>query len=159
MKNTTWIVACACLFVSVAGFAQAPSPAPLTKEALAAILGPSAVAGSCSTQPSRVLFAAKSPRTGLEKALCMATASCESGTVSCEGNNSVTSCSASDRSCPGEQGHVTCDGVTTWCPTVCSCNTGTPKERACCRCEQSGGCMDCCRCDGGTIGQCAIQCG
>ena len=128
MKKT-WIVVCACcLFVSAAGFAQTPSHPPLNREALIAILGPAAVPSTCATQPSRALFAAKAPQALAGKSLCMATANCESGTVSCQGNNSTTSCSATDRACPGEQGHVTCDGVTTWCPTVCSCNTGTPRR-------------------------------
>jgi hypothetical protein len=56
MKKT-WIVACALLFVSVAGFAQAPSPAPLSPEARAAILGEPAATGSCATQPAGIPFA------------------------------------------------------------------------------------------------------
>src|SRR6476660_3910944 len=47
--------------------------------------------------------AAKRPHIGM-KALCTATVNCESGTVSCEGNDSSTSCTAVDRNCPSEQG-------------------------------------------------------
>src|ERR1700710_2895681 len=135
MRNAC-IVACTFLFVSLAGFAQAPSQAPLTREALAAILGLPAATGSCPTPQGKVLFAAKNPKIGLEKSLCSATANCASGTVTCTGNNSTTSCSAADRNCAtGEQGHVTCDGVTTSCPTVACpniCTTGTILERQCC---------------------------
>lgn len=56
MKKT-WIVACALLFVSVAGFAQTPSQAPLSPEARAAILGEPAATGSCATQPAETPFA------------------------------------------------------------------------------------------------------
>jgi hypothetical protein len=64
-------------------------------------------------------LAAKRPAIG-EKSLCNATANCSPGTVTCGGNNSVTSCSAADRNCNvGERGHVTCDGHTTWCPAAC----------------------------------------
>jgi hypothetical protein len=38
---------------------------------------------------------------------------------------------------------------------VCPCND-TPK---CCQCEATGDCMACCRCGGGTIGQCIQECG
>ncbi|HEX4965158.1 MAG TPA: hypothetical protein VF173_30395 [Thermoanaerobaculia bacterium] len=60
--------------------------------------------------------AAKRPHIG-PKSLCNATANCwNGGTVTCSGNNSVTSCSAADGNCGvGEPGHVTCDGVTTPC--------------------------------------------
>jgi|tagenome__1003787_1003787.scaffolds.fasta_scaffold19997670_1 hypothetical protein len=57
------------------------------------------------------------------KALCTASANCESGgTISCSGNNSTTSCSAADQDCSvGQTGYVKCDGVTTSCP-ACSCD-------------------------------------
>lgn len=152
------IVACTFLFIATAGFAETPSKAPLSAQALAAILGPSAVKTSCALPPSEVLLAAKRPRIGgsLAKALCTATAACESGTVYCEGNASSTSCSAVDRNCDfDERGHVTCDGNTTWCPTNCPC-TDTP---VCCRCFRTNDCFACCRCDGGTVYQCSEQCG
>ena len=103
--------------------------------------------------------AAKRPALG-EKSLCNATANCGGGvTVSCSGNNSVTSCSAADRNCDaGEQGHVTCDGVTTWCSPVCpancddlflmceeNCSPCTIKSFQCspyrCRCNFTIGCV------------------
>jgi len=157
------IIACTLLFIATAGFAETATPAPLSAKALAAILGPAAVKSACALPQTGVVLAARRPRTGggqtgggLTKALCTATAACESGTVYCEGNNSSTSCSAYDRNCDlGEQGHVTCDGNTTWCPTACPCND-TPM---CCRCYANGDCMSCCRCDGGTLYQCAEQCG
>ncbi|HEX4965303.1 MAG TPA: hypothetical protein VF173_31125 [Thermoanaerobaculia bacterium] len=154
-----WVFAAVLLFVSVAGFAQTPSKAPLSSEVLAAILGQPA--GSCGTQQNELVFAAKRPK-GWEKSLCNATANCSPGTVSCGGNNSVTSCSAADRNCAvGERGHVTCDGVTTWCPTTCPapCSTGTVIQRACCQCDLTGDCFNCCRCDGGSGPHCALQCG
>lgn len=156
MKNAL-IVACALLFISVAGFAETPSQARLSDEALAAIVGSPSGTGSCPTPQTEVLFAAKKPRNGLLKALCTATASCGDGTVVyCEGNNSTTSCSATDRNCDiGRRGSVTCDGVTTSCPTACPCDD-TP---ACCRCERTGSCFDCCRCGGGTIISCDRECG
>src|SRR5215213_10905728 len=133
MKNV-WIVACALLFVSAAGFAQMPGPAPLSSAALAMILGqPAADCGA--PRETGVVLAAQRPTIALDgKALCTATANCDSGTtVSCQGNNSTTSCSAVDRNCTNNQrGSVTCDGVTTTCPTACpTCNT-------CCRCDQTG---------------------
>jgi hypothetical protein len=145
-----WIVACLLLFVAVAGFAQTPSKAPLSSEALAAILGQPS--GSCGTQQNEVLLAAKRPKVW-EKSGCNATANCSFGlTVSCSGS---TSCTAVDHNCPGEPGHVTCDGVTTSCQPCC---TGTMIQRLCCECDETGDCISCCRCDGGSIGQCAIQC-
>lgn len=155
MKNA-WIVACALLFVSVAGFAETPSQARLSDEALAAILSPAAGTGSCPAPQNGVLFAAKGPSNGLLKALCTATANCEPGsTVSCEGNSSTTSCTAVDRNCDaGQRGRVTCDGVTTLCPTRCPCDD-TP---ICCQCDRTGDCKACCRCAGGTFFECDQEC-
>lgn len=153
MKNAL-IVACTLLFVSAAGFAE-PGPAPLSDEALAAILAAPVGSGSCPAPQNGVLVAAKKPGDGLLKALCTATATCESGTVYCEGNNSTTSCSAKDRNCDiGQRGSVTCDGVTTLCPTRCPCDD-TP---ICCQCDRTGDCVACCRCDGGGIFQCSQEC-
>jgi hypothetical protein len=147
----TWIVAFALLLVSVAGFTQAPSPTPLSDEALAAILGDTDDGGACPLPQHGPLFA-PAPT----KASCTATAQCESGTVMCTGN---PTCTGVDRDCSIlERGHVVCGGVTTNCPTAC-CNSGTAQDKACCRCDATGGCQDCCRCAGGTIGQCALQCG
>lgn len=154
MKKT-WIVACALLLVTVAGFAEAPSPAPLTGAALAVILGEPAATGSCAPQETGVLFAAKGPRLGMAKALCDATANCGSGvTRFCEDNTSPANCTSVDSNCSiGQRGYVSCNGVTTFCP-VCPCD-GTP---ACCRCDQTGDCMSCCRCGGGTFSQCNQEC-
>jgi len=110
-----WIVAVALVVVSTAGFAQSPSPAPLSREALAAILGP--------------------PGSNLKSA-CTATAQCASGTVSCSGNSN---CSTQDRDCAvPTSGKVTCDGVTTWCSTACSvCDecAATGDCVKCCQCQ------------------------
>ena len=147
-----WIVTYALLFVSVAGLAQTPGQAPLTREALAAILSESAFNGSCATQEIGVPVAAKRPRMGPEKAACTATAVCETSTVSCSG---TSTCTTVDRNCDnGERGRVTCNGVTTLCPTRCPC--GLP---ACCNCDRTGDCIACCRCSGGTIMQCNAECG
>ncbi|HWM91479.1 MAG TPA: hypothetical protein VN493_12005 [Thermoanaerobaculia bacterium] len=155
------VVAFALLFVSVAGFAQTPKQVPLTREALATILGSPAGTGSCAPQQqSRVLFAAeKRPPTAM--ALCDATANCWSGgTVFCEDNTTPANCTAVDHNCSiGEPGHVSCNGVTTWC-SACqvNCNVGTPIERACCRCDQTPNCMDCCRCEGNSLSFCHSLC-
>lgn len=133
--KTIWMAVLALLVSASAGLA-AP-PAPLSSESLAQILGLSAA-------PAHPGFLAAA-KGGPDKALCSATAICDTGTVSCNGNNSATSCAAFDRSCPGERGRVVCDGVTTPCPTPCpaTCTTGTIRQRACCRCAETGGCADC----------------
>lgn len=146
-----WIVAFALLFVSLAGFAQTPSPTPLSAEALAAILGDTDAGGACPLPQHGRLFA-PAPT----KSSCSATAACESGSVMCTGN---PTCTGVDRDCSIlERGHVTCGGITTNCPTAC-CNTGTNQQKACCRCAATGGCQDCCLCDGGGPGHCAFICG
>jgi hypothetical protein len=149
--RTAWMVACALLFLSVAGFAAPAPSAPLSSEALAEILGQPAVSGPCAGQPSEVSFVVLPThlsQSALEKALCTATAHCQSGTVSCTSNTSTTSCSAADRNCSiAERGHVTCDGVTTLCPTPCS---------PCEICAATGSCFYCCKCEGGT--NCARSC-
>ena len=137
--------ACAFLLVSLPGLAQTPESAATPSLSLAA--------GVCSLQQDGVLFAAKTPI----KSLCSAVANCASGTVSCSSNASATSCSAVDRSCPEERGRVTCDGVTTYCPTECTCS-GTHPQVSCCRCVLLGDCFNCCRCSGGSIGNCGIFC-
>jgi hypothetical protein len=146
------IIACTMLFVSALGFAQAPSVAPLSSAALAAILGPTVNSGDCLPAQTEMVFAAKRPQSGQFKALCVAAAICEYGSVSCSGYNSYTSCSAWDRNCAiGERGHVTCDGVTTWCPTTCPIDW-------CGRCATYGDCISCCRCDGGSGPACRAEC-
>lgn len=153
MKKAT-ILMCALLFVSITGVAQTPGPVLLSEEVLAMILGESAAGAACATNkaPGKggVVYASE----GIESA-CTATAVCETGTVSCSGNSS---CTAVDRDCSIlERGHVVCDGVTTTCSTSC-CNTGTMIQRFCCRCDATGGCMDCCRCAGGSLSQCNFAC-
>jgi len=104
------LLACALLFLSVAGFAQTPGGPALTEEELAAILGQPAAAGSCGSQQADMAFAAKGPRLP-EKSTC--TANClQGGTVTCSGTN----CSASNGICAssgvgGHNGSVTCDGT------------------------------------------------
>jgi hypothetical protein len=150
----TWIIAVALLFVALTGSAQAADQAaPFTPEVRAAVLARLAAPG-CDAAPavaggtSGVVFASKLAT----KSACSATANCATGTVSCNGNNS---CVAQDRECPYEQGSVTCDGVTTLCPTDC-CSTGTPRQRACCRCAVTGNCWDCAFCEYGffPVGAC-----
>jgi len=159
-----WIVLCTCtlaLVVSAAGFAETSSTAPLSREVLAAILGPAAVTASpsCAALRGDPVFAAnKKPRFGAKpKSICNATANCESGTVYCEGNST---CSAVDRDCLNcEPGHVTCDNVTTNCPTACNCNSFTGINRWCCQCACTGDCFSCCRCDGFGAVHCSLECG
>src|SRR5262249_11303129 len=98
------ILACSLLFVAVAGFGQARSQPPLSREALAAILGLPA-ASSCATQSRAVHHAAKPPANVLGKSDC----------------------------------------------------TGTPHQRLCCLCDQTGDCTDCCLCNG--LSNCGVICG
>jgi hypothetical protein len=123
------LVGCAALFISIAGLAQTPSPAPLSQEALAAILGQPAVTGE-PTSPQTgepVLAAAKRPLP--LKSTC--TAKCVFGTsVSCSGSGTCTgvdgtSCSAA--------GYVVCNGVTTFCADTCyvSCRCAGFNEAFC----------------------------
>jgi len=153
-----WIAACALLFVSAAVFAETPTQPPLTSEVLAAILSEPGAPGSCDTQQSGAVFAAR--RSGISpKATCRA--NCDSpGYVECTGET----CTALNRNCPnGEVGRVTCVtnsvATTILCTPACpTCNTGTIQERRCCQCDLTGDCMSCCRCDGGTLFQCSEAC-
>jgi hypothetical protein len=115
------LVACAALFISIAGLAQAPSQAPLSQEALAAILGQPAVTGELSSQQTEapVLASAKLP---LElKSTC--TAQCPFGvSVTCSGTGS---CSSVDGTSCSAKGKVVCNGVTHSCNTCyvsCRCS-------------------------------------
>jgi hypothetical protein len=159
MKKACIIIVCTMAFVSAAAFAQTPSVAPLTGEALAVILGEPAVTASCPSPgpspQSEVLFAARRP--AVPKA-CSATANCTPGTtVSCTYTGTGGTCTAVDRNCSvNQRGYVSCNGVVTNCPTTCqSCNLIC---QACNQCDQTGDCFACCRCDGGTISQCSQQC-
>lgn len=147
-----WILACTLLFISVAGFAD--GPAPLSDEALAAILGEPLAGSSCATKAGGMGEMRFVKAVAGEKAFC--TVDCPSGTpVSC---TSSTDCTAVERNCSVyERGHVMCNGVKTYCTPTC-CSGGTPQENACCRCDALGGCTDCCRCAGGTISQCKDEC-
>ena|ERR1700724_34982 len=150
MRNVRILACVLLLFVFATTAAQASSNAPLTKEALASILGLPSAACASAGQLERVPPAQKP---GVHaKSLCTATAQCFPGTVTCSSNTSTTSCSAADRNCPNERGHVTCDGVTTYCSATCTCNL-------CCQCDQTGDCVACCRCAGGGPVHCAVQCG
>jgi len=152
MKKAS-ILACSLLFVSIAGFGQTQSQTPLSREALAAILGLPA-ASSCAAQPAAARQVAKRPAIPTGKSLCTATATCQFGlTVSCSSNVNAANCSATNASCPSQAGSVTCDNVTTPCQPCC------PVADQCCKCDVTGDCMACCRCDGGSIGHCALQCG
>lgn len=132
-----WFVAVALVLVSAALSAQTPSPAPLSGEALAAILGPSPAGGVCAPPAGEVRLAAARPGTDV-KSVCSATAQCYSGTVSCTGNSS---CSTQDRNCAiPSAGKVTCDGVTTWCSNACT---------ICDQCAATDDCVKCCQCDYG----------
>lgn len=156
MKKEAVIACVICtLAFAAAGLAQPPREAPLPPEALAAILGQSP---SCPTpQSEAVLAAAKPGRPGFGPLKsCNATATCESGSVSCSVPGAGGTCTFANRNCDiDEPGHVTCNGVTTWCPTDCPCDD----RPVCCTCFATGDCFACCRCDGGSIGSCLSQCG
>jgi hypothetical protein len=104
------IVGCAVLFVSIAGLAQTPSPAPLSPEVLAAILGEPAVAGEPTSPQTAapVLATAKHPLP--VKSTCTATCAFSSS-VTCSGSGT---CTAVDGTC-SLRGHVVCSGATTYC--------------------------------------------
>lgn len=140
--------ACALLFISSGLLAQTPSMAPISGEAMAAILSPAAGPASCRTQQSEVLFAARRSGKPL-KSICSATAQCGSTTpssVSCQGSNS---CTAVDRNCSAsEPGHVTCDGTTTSCSPCSPCEV----------CAGTSDCFNCCRCEGNSGPFCVREC-
>ena len=181
MKNAAVLACTFFLLLSVAAFAQAPGKvAPLSREALAMILGePGPAGGGCGVAPGKVLFAANKPEppSGGVGAMSTCTANCVSGTVQCSGSV----CSAANHNCAvGEKGHVTCDSSTTWCPSpandctdyctncsqtsacydCCRCEGGGAVSCSnCCTCEATGDCIACCRCGGGGFGYCATFCG
>jgi len=124
------IAACAALFLSIAGLAQTaptPNPAPLSQEALEAILGQPAVTGEPALPQTEasVLAAAKSPLP--LKAIC--TANCYlGGTISCTG----TSCSAVNGSSCSSKGNVTCGGTTHTCSNCyLNCRCGGNSDSFC----------------------------
>lgn len=149
-----WIAAAALIFISAAGFSQTPAPsvAPLSAEALAAILD-EPMDDACPKPQQEVVFAARGPS---YFKVCSATATCNdtSGVnVSCTFTGSGGTCSFTNQNCAnGVRGSVNCNGTVTQCP---QCPCGTP---ACCSCASTGSCVACCRCDGGTIRQCSEEC-
>jgi hypothetical protein len=116
------LIGCAALFISLAGLAQTPSPAPLSQETLAAILGQPAVTGEVTSPQTEEPVVASAKRPLPEKASCTATANCPFGTVvTCQG---TTSCTSTDGTSCSAKGHVTCNGVTKSCATCyvnCRC--------------------------------------
>jgi hypothetical protein len=161
MIKAASVLALVLLAVLVAGSVHAAGPSPLNSDALAAILGEPAFSGACPTPRGSITFAAS--RSGLgafggaaTKSACSATATCVSGTVSCQGNSS---CSAQDANCALLQsGGVTCDGVFTPCPACCP-YPPMSRDFACCSCEMTGSCNACCRCETGLSFQaCAVIC-
>lgn len=145
MKKAS-ITALIFLFVSLPVVAQTSSRAPVASKPFARMTL-AQPAGSCAAQPSRALSGVTRMAGG--KSLCSATANCYPGTVTCHDYTNPANCTAVDRSCPEEQGHVTCNGVTTWCPTACPCDSGGPREFACCQCAQTSDCWDCMYCQYG----------
>ncbi|HEV8578016.1 MAG TPA: hypothetical protein VGX68_02945 [Thermoanaerobaculia bacterium] len=153
-----WIAAAVLIFLAAAaGFSQTPAPsaAPLSAQALAAILG-QPTGAACSKPQENVVFAAR--RQGNFFKTCSATATCNdtSGTpVSCNYGGAGGTCTFQNQDCAnGIQGFVNCQGAVTNCP-VCPCDD----RPVCCTCDRTGDCFACCRCDGGTLGQCAEACG
>jgi hypothetical protein len=120
MRKVLW-VGCAALFISIAGLAQTPSPAPLSQEALAMILGQPAVAGETTALQSQEPVLASAGRPLELKSTC--TANCPFGvTVTCSGSGS---CSSVDGTSCSAKGKVVCNGVTHSCNTCyvgCRCS-------------------------------------
>jgi len=152
-----WIVGAILSLMSVAaGFGQsAPSDAPPSAEALAAIFNQPSGVGCPQPQKSLDL---PGQHSGVSLA-CSATATCNDTShvnVSCMFSGTGGSCTFSDQNCAaGITGQVNCNGAVTSCP-ACPSTCGRP---VCCTCESTGDCFACCRCDGGTIGQCLNACG
>src|ERR1700709_1351305 len=83
------LVGCAALFISIAGLAQTPSPAPLSQEALEAILGQPAVTGEQTSPQAEEPALAAAGRPLPLKSTC--TASCPFGvTVTCSGSGACS---------------------------------------------------------------------
>jgi hypothetical protein len=84
------LIACALLFVSIAAFAQTPSQAPLTHEALVTILGESAATGSCATPTVKAPFDAPPPAQAL--ATCPGVTFQEQSCCRCSQTNDCFDC-------------------------------------------------------------------
>jgi hypothetical protein len=134
MKNAL-IVACALLFVSVAGFAQTSSKAHLTRGALAWFVGQPEVTG-CAMQQSSLLLTAK-PLSISPQALWTATAHCASGSV-------------------GQLRSTAAQPVVLLSPWQDS-KTGRVCN-SCCQCSQTGDCIQCCLCNGFSKPYCFGMC-
>lgn len=153
--KTVWIVGAILSFMSVAaGFSQAPAPsvAPLSAEALAAILSQPADT-ECPLPQESLDLPGQHPGINMT---CNATATCSdtSGSVSCNYGGSGGTCTFTNQNCHlGIRGQVNCNGTVTQCP-ACPCGTVH-----CCICESSSDCFACCRCSGGTQRQCLQVCG
>jgi hypothetical protein len=151
-----WIAAVLVFASATAGLGQMPAPgvAPLSAEALAAILDEPVDSACPKPQQEEVVVAARKP--SFFK-VCSATATCNDttgGTVSCQFTGSGGTCSFVNQNCDnGVRGHVNCNGSVTQCP---QCPCGTP---ACCTCAATGDCFACCRCDGGGPRVCTMECG
>ena len=150
-----WAVGAILSFMFVAaGFSQVPAPsdAPLSAEALAAIVGQPA--GAACPQPQESLdLPGQHPGVYMS---CSATATCNdtSGSVNCFFEGSGGSCTFQNQNCAaGVRGQVNCNGTIKQCP---QCPCGTPN---CCICGATGDCFACCRCGGGTFSQCSQLCG
>lgn len=143
-------------FLSVAaGLSQVPAPsaAPLSDQALAAILAqPTDTA--CPEPAESLDLPGQHPGVYMT---CNASATCNdtSGVnVMCHYGGSGGTCTFQNQNCDfGIRGQVNCNGTVKQCP-ACPCGTVN-----CCICESSGDCVACCRCGGGTPNQCIQACG
>ncbi len=146
MKKT-WIVGVILSFLSVAvGFS-----APLSDEALAAILDQST--GAACPQPPQDSVDRPGQHPGVNMT-CSATATCTPyANVSCSFGGSGGSCTFQNRNCDaGIRGWVNCNGTVTLCPQ-CPCGS-----MPCCSCQETGDCVHCCICGGGSAVACAQDC-
>ncbi len=126
------ILGCAALFISIACLAQTPSPAPLSQEALAAILGQPAVAGEPTSPRTQEPVLASAKRPLPVKSTC--TASCAfSFHVTCSGSGTCTGVDGTTCAAGGAGGYVVCNGVTTFCTDTCyvSCRCAGFNEAFC----------------------------
>lgn len=146
-----WIVSVILSFMSVAtGFS-----APLSDEALTAILGQPAGAECAQPQESLIL---PDQLQGIQYKTCSATATCNDSSgvnISCTFGGSGGTCNFQNQDCAaGKRGYVYCNGTRTDCPP---CPCGGPN---CCICESTGDCYACCMCNGGGPPfQCSQACG
>jgi hypothetical protein len=148
MQKAGIIGMCAFLFISAANLAQEASTIGYANVIFSAALNDTSTADSCNLERIGM------PITGMPPAH-LATAQCQASCypggpigppVSCSGGT----CSAVDRDCTmGERGHVTCDGTTYYCTNPCT---------LCQKCYDTGDCVACCWCAGGTLLGCSQEC-